>query len=90
MLPQEKELYGQGVIVKVNEAKGLVRLHNRVGTRITIEDHQFDGVRCAYGGTPKCVERVSLLRAGVRPYKLTAGCVQWRHSAACTRCLQWT
>lgn len=59
MLAPELELYNQAVIVNATEASGVIRLHNRVGTRLAVEDHQFDGVRACVVCPIVCGARVS-------------------------------
>lgn len=45
MLAKEEGLYGQGVVVSASGKGDVARFQNRIGTRMSVEDHQFDGVR---------------------------------------------
>ena len=44
MIPKEEGLYGQGVVLEPLTNDSVARFQNRIGTRMSVEDHQFDGV----------------------------------------------
>ena len=45
LIAKEEGLYGQGIVLEALPKGEVVRFQNRIGTRMSVEDHQFDGVR---------------------------------------------